>query len=1094
MREPHKYFVPGEQTVHQSVGYEGYEVKEVTSSYNPRDIEAGVQDYWTKENTYARVRALREGGNAFFFVDGPPYTTGHIHLGTAWNKIIKDTILRYHRMRGADVIERAGYDMHGLPIEVKVEHQLGFTSKKDIEEYGIAAFVEQCRTFAVTHMGIMSDQFRRLGVWLDFDNPYQTIKEDYIESAWWTLQRADERGLLERGHRVVNWCPRCETAIADSEVEYWDETDPSIFVKFPLSGRENEYLVIWTTTPWTLPANVAVAVNPAFIYARVKAKKDDVEEILWIADELIEPVLKMGRYQDYTVLERVSGSDLVGTEYTSPLAGCVPHQAEIRHRVVAADYVALENTGLVHIAPGHGWDDYLIGIREGLEAFCPVDSGGCFTPAAGAFADMYVRDANEIVIDALGGYLLARRTITHRYGHCWRCKTPIIYRATAQWFLKATAIRDSMLEEIAGVKWYPDWAGSARFHDFVKESRDWCISRQRYWGIPIPIWHCEHCGEYTVVGTIAELEERSGAKVPDPHRPYVDEVVIPCPCGGEMRRVEDIFDVWFDSAVASWATLGFPREREAFDRLWPADFITEGQDQTRGWFYSQLGASNVAFARAPYKSVLMHGFALDAEGRKMSKSFGNVVTPEEVVNQFGVDVLRFYVLWANAPWDDLKFNWDGVKTIHRTLNILWNVYRFPLPYMILDSFQPAAGEGERWDDSFVRSHIRDMPEEDRWIVSRANTLIRAIGEDMQEYHLHRETRALAAFILEDLSRWYVQLVRPRMWLEEDSPEKRYAYETFYYVMRRLITLLAPFTPYIVEEIYQNLRLAGDPESVHMLDWPEADDLLIDPALEADMGVIQSFDDAVATARQAGKRKLRWPVSETVVVTGDDGVKTALQDLNNLARTRANARAVRVVTGTWERILWQAAPVMRAIGPEFGREGPKVKALIEGADGTALKAAIEREGKAELDGYEITARHVAFTEALPAGVFAAPMKDATVYVDVALTPALEAEGYAREVIRRIQEMRRQLDLNVDDYIVADVHVADGRIVALIGEEEWKDEIAGEVRAAVLTVRHADGERPAEPFALEKDWDVEGVQMRIGISRADKRPDKGRPLDR
>ncbi|HPM54305.1 MAG TPA: class I tRNA ligase family protein, partial [Methanoculleus sp.] len=416
-------------------------MKEVTSSYNPRDIEAGVQDYWTKENTYARVRALREGGKAFFFVDGPPYTTGHIHLGTAWNKIIKDTILRYHRMRGADVIERAGYDMHGLPIEVKVEHQLGFTSKKDIEEYGIAAFVEQCRTFAVTHMGIMSDQFRRLGVWLDFDNPYQTIKEDYIESAWWTLQRADERGLLERGHRVVNWCPRCETAIADSEVEYWDETDPSIFVKFPLSGRENEYLVIWTTTPWTLPANVAVAVNPAFTYARVRAKKGDAEEILWVADELIEPVLKMGRYQDYTVLERVSGSDLVGTEYTSPLAGCVPHQAEIRHRVVAADYVALENTGLVHIAPGHGWDDYLIGIREGLEAFCPVDSGGCFTPAAGAFADMYVRDANEIVIDALGGYLLARRTITHRYGHCWRCKTPIIYRATAQWFLKATAIR-----------------------------------------------------------------------------------------------------------------------------------------------------------------------------------------------------------------------------------------------------------------------------------------------------------------------------------------------------------------------------------------------------------------------------------------------------------------------------------------------------------------------------------------------------------------------------------------------------------------------------------------------------------------------------
>ncbi|MFY9193888.1 MAG: isoleucine--tRNA ligase [Methanoculleus sp.] len=1057
-------------------------MKEVTSSYNPQEIEAGVQDYWEREDIYTRVRALRKGGKAFFFVDGPPYTTGHIHLGTAWNKIIKDAILRYHRMRGADVIERAGYDMHGLPIEVRVEHQLGFASKKDIEEYGIARFIEQCRAFAVEHMEIMSDQFRGLGVWLDFDNPYQTIKEDYIESAWWTIQQADERGLLERGHRVVNWCPRCETAIADSEVEYWDETDPSIFVKFPIIGRENEYLVIWTTTPWTLPANVAVAVNPAFTYTRVRAEKDGEVDILWIADELVESVLKMGRYQDYTVLDRVAGDDLVGVEYASPLADRVPHQSEIRHRVVMADYVELENTGLVHIAPGHGWDDYLVGIREGLEAFCPVDSAGRFTSAAGAFAGMYVRDANEAIIDALGDLLLSRRTITHRYGHCWRCKTPIIYRATAQWFLKATEIRDAMLDEIMKVKWYPDWAGSARFYDFVKGSRDWCISRQRYWGIPIPIWHCEGCGGYTVIGTIAELEERSGAKVTDPHRPYVDEITIPCPCGGEMHRVDDIFDVWFDSAVASWATLGFPREREAFDRYWPADFITEGQDQTRGWFYSQLGASNVAFGRAPYKSVLMHGFALDAEGRKMSKSTGNVVTPEEVVDRFGVDVLRFYVLWANAPWDDMKFNWDGVRTIHRAITILWNVYRFPLPYMVLDAFQPASGDDGRWDESFIRAHIHDMAEEDRWIISRVNTLARTIRDDLQEYHLHRMTRALTTFILEDLSRWYVQLVRPRMWLEEDSPEKRYAYETTYYVMRRVIALLAPVTPHITEEIYKNLRLSGDPESVHMLDWPEADDLLIDQNLEAAMEVIRSFDDAVATARQAGRRKLRWPVGKVVVVTGNGEVREAFEELGDLALIRANARTVRAIMGAWDRILWRAEPVMRAIGPEFGKEAPRVKALLEQSDGTALKAAIERDGVASLDGYEITTEHVTFAEALPEGVFAAPMEDATVYVDVTLTPDLEAEGYAREVIRRIQEMRRQLDLNVDDFIVAAVDVADERVATLVEAAEWRDVIAGEVRAETLTIRHVDEERPAGSFALERDWDVEGVQMQMGISRA------------
>ncbi len=1057
-------------------------MKEVTSSYDARAIEEWAQDFWSMRDTYAKVQQLRSAGRPFFFVDGPPYTTGHIHLGTAWNKILKDAILRYHRMCGRSVIERAGYDMHGLPIEVKVEHELGFTSKKDIEEYGIAAFIERCRTFAETHKDIMSEQFKRLGIWLDFENPYQTIKEDYIEAAWWTLKRAEERGLLERGHRVVNWCPRCETAIADSEVEYWDESDPSIFVKFPLAGRENEYLVIWTTTPWTLPANVAVAVDADFTYARVLAKKDLAEEILWIAEDLVESVLKLGRYQNFEVLERVPGSDLVGVEYRSPLADQVPQQREISHRVVAADFVTMENTGLVHIAPGHGWDDYLLGIKEGLEVFCPVDGDGCFLPSAGVFADMYVRDANDVVIDALGDHLLARKTIVHRYGHCWRCKTPIIFRATEQWFLKATEIRDRMLEEIAGVTWHPDWAGSARFHDFVADSRDWCISRQRYWGIPIPIWQCEECRKYTVVGTIAELEDLSGATIPDPHRPYVDDVTLTCSCGGVMRRVEDIFDVWFDSAVASWATLGFPRQRESFEKYWPADFITEGQDQTRGWFYSQLGASTIAFDRSPYKSVLMHGFALDAEGRKMSKSLGNVVTPDEVMNQYGVDVLRLYILSASAPWDDLKFNWDSVKTVHRAVNILWNVYRFPLPYMILDSFRPKTDADGRWDGSFVREHIRDLPEEDRWIVSRVNSLAGQVEADMQEYQLHRVTRALTSFILEDLSRWYVQLVRARMWLEEDSPEKRFAYETIYYVMRRLVALLAPFVPHITEQIYLNLRMEGDLESVHMLDRVEPDPLLIDTHLEAAMDTIRSFDDAVANARQAGKRKLRWPIEECVVVTESDLVKDAIEGLNPLAKARANSRRVTVVEGAWDRLSWQAEPVMRAIGPEFGKEGPKVKALIEQADGSALKAAIEADGKAGLGGYELTARHVTFTESLPEGVYAAPMKDATVYVDVALTPDLEAEGYAREVIRRIQEMRRQLNLNVDDFIAADVQVEDSRVADLI-RSGWAAGISQEVRASDLVIRSPgeNGSRDRQ-WALAKDWDVEGVPMRMGISQA------------
>ena len=518
----------------------------------------------------------------------------------------------------------------------------------------------------------------------------------------------------------------------------------------------------------------------------------------------VKAVLKKGRFRDFTLLEKKKGIDLRGWEYDSPLHEHVPMQRNINHKVVTADFVLLENSGIVHIAPGHGWDDYVLGTKEGLPIFCPVDGAGRFMEEGGKFAGQYVRDSNENVVAALGSHLVAQETVVHRYGHCWRCKTPIIFRATSQWFLKASEMRDLMLAEVAKVTWYPEWAGSARFYDWIKEARDWCISRQRYWGIPIPVWVCPKCNKYRVVGTLKELEVASGTPLKDPHRPFVDEVTIPCTCGGTMKRVEDIFDVWFDSAVASWATLGFPGKTAEFEKLWPADFITEGQDQTRGWFYSQLGASTIAFGRAPYRSVCMHGFALDAEGKKMSKSLGNVVTPEEVIAKVGVDVLRLYVLSSSAPWDDLKFNWEGVGTINRAVNILWNVYRFPLPYMILDRFEPSNRDGI-WDDTYVRTHLPLMPDEDRFIISRINSVATTVDAALKECQLHRATRELVSFILEDLSRWYVQLVRPRMWLEGESEQKVFAYETIYYVMRRLTGLLAPFCPHLTEEMYQNLR-------------------------------------------------------------------------------------------------------------------------------------------------------------------------------------------------------------------------------------------------------------------------------------------------
>ncbi|MCE8423877.1 MAG: isoleucine--tRNA ligase, partial [Candidatus Methanoperedens sp.] len=513
------------------------------SQYDAKATDQKIQKFWDETDAYSKVRGSRQKGKKFFFVDGPPYTTGRIHLGTAWNKIIKDSILRYKSMNGFHILDRAGWDMHGLPIEVKVEGVLGFKSKKDIEKYGVGNFVNKCKEFALSHRDEMTVQFRNLGIWLNWNDPYMTLRDEYIEAAWWTLKQAHQKKLLEKGLRVVNWCPRCETAIADSEVEYADETDPSVYVKFPIKDEEDTYIVIWTTTPWTIPANIAVAVHPSFEYVKVKVKKDGKEEILIMAAELMENVLKQGRYKEHEVLQTMLGEDL-DLKYLSPLGDKVPVQKEFKHNVYMAEFVTTENTGCVHIAPGHGLDDFELGMKHNLPIFCPVGPDGRYTEEAGDYRGMHVKEANRLVIDDLSerGLLLASGRITHRYGHCWRCKTSIIYLATEQWFLRITDIKEKMLSGIEKVKWYPEWAGYARFADWVKGSRDWCISRQRYWGIPIPVWVCEQCGETEVIGTKAELEKRAGVtNIPDLHRPNVDNVHIKCNCGKQMNRVPDVF-------------------------------------------------------------------------------------------------------------------------------------------------------------------------------------------------------------------------------------------------------------------------------------------------------------------------------------------------------------------------------------------------------------------------------------------------------------------------------------------------------------------------------------------------------------------------
>lgn len=1056
-------------------------LEEITSQYSPEKLERKIQDFWEKSDAYSKVREHRRGGKRFFFVDGPPYTTGHIHLGTAWNKIIKDSILRYRSMNGYDILDRAGWDMHGLPIEVKVEGVLGFTSKKDIEKYGVGNFIEKCKEFALNQKDDMTEQFRMLGAWLDWKDPYMTLRDEYIEAAWWTLKRAQEKDLLEQGKRVVNWCPRCETAIADSEVEYSDRDDPSIFVKFRLKDEENAYVVIWTTTPWTIPSNIAVAVHPSFEYSKVKAKTSDGrEEILIIASQLVEPVLKKGRYAGYEILGSMLGEDLTSLSYEHPLADKVPRQAAMEHNIYLADFVTAENTGCVHIAPGHGMDDFEVGLKNNLPIFCPVGSDGRYTEAAGDYTGMHIRDANTTVIEDLKerGLLLARGKITHRYGHCWRCKTPIIYLATEQWFIKISDLKEQMLSEIQQVNWYPSWAGSARFRDWIEGARDWCVSRQRYWGIPIPVWKCRTCDSMHVVGTKKELLEMSGLSGDiELHRPYVDSVTIDCPCGGKMKRVEDVFDVWFDSAVASWATLRFPQKAEDFDKWWPADFITEGHDQTRGWFYSQLGASMVAFGKAPYKSVLMHGFTLDGEGKKMSKSLGNVIEPKDVIAKYGADTLRCFVLSASAPWDDLKFNSEELGTINRTLNILWNVYRFPLPYMVLDKFDPSKVSLES-----VREHMR---REDRWILSRAQTLINDVNKAMDQYTLHRALRSINEFVLEDLSRWYVQLIRPRTWVEADDPDKLAVYRVLYEVFVIMTRVIAPFMPHLAEEMYQNLvrNVYPDaPESVHMNDWPVADESLIDKELETHMDMIRSMVEASSNARQKAGRKLRWPVSRIVVSPSSEQVAEAVASLKSVLMDQTNAKDI-VLIGVgepWDELGYEAIPNPSTIGPVYKGDAGKVLAAIKGADVMSLRRSLASSGQAEVDipggKATVTPEMVKFEERMPEAVASAEFNAGSVYVDAKLTRELESEGYAREVIRRVQDMRKELDLAVDEGIRAHIRITDQRVLDLVLDLE--QHIAKEIRAEVQVIGldvDANG-------TLSKDWDVEGVSMSIGISPA------------
>ncbi len=1047
---------------------------DVSDQYAPEDVESSVEAYWDDNDAYEAAKEAHADDPDFFFVDGPPYTSGQMHLGTAWNKTLKDALIRYKRMRGHDVTDRPGYDMHGLPIEVKVEEELGFESKKDIEEYGMEAFIEECKSFAERNRKAMDEDFESIGAWMDWDDPYKTISPEYMEATWWAFQRVHENGLVEKGKRAINQCPRCETAIADNEVEYHEIESPSIYVRFPLRDREGS-LVIWTTTPWTIPANEFVAVDPEMTYQAVRAERDGESDVLYLAEPVVEEVLKKGRYQDYEVLEELSGEEMVGWEYDHPLADEVPENPNVRGeegvgQVYAADYVEADRTGLVHSAPGHGQEDFERGHELGLPVFSPVASNGDFTAEAGAYEGTFVRDANDDIVDDLAekGLLLSSGTHSHRYGQCWRCDTDIIYLATDQWFITVTDVKEELLENIDDSEWHPQWARDNRFRNFVEDAPDWNVSRQRYWGIPLPVWVPADdpdagAEDAIVVGTREELARRVDQDVDpesvDLHRPSVDPLTI-TEDGTTYERVPDVFDVWIDSSVATWGTLDYPSVEAAYEDLWPADLIIEAHDQTRGWFWSQLGMGTAAVGEVPYEQVLMHGFANDEDGRKMSKSLGNIVTPQEAIERYGRDPLRAYLLSHDQQGADLAFSWDGLTDTQSDLNIFWNVFRFPLPYMRLDGYDPAAADLSDGELTVV----------DEWVLSRLQTVKREMTEAWDDYEIDHALDTVLSFVTEDVSRFYVKAIRERMWEEEDSASKRGAYATLSTVLLETVRLVAPFTPYIAEQMYQHLD--GDATTVHELSWPEVDEARRNPELEANMAVLRKVEEAAANARQQGGRKLRWPVPRVVVETDDEDAAAAVESLSDLLSDRVNAREVSV-TERFDELVERAEPEMGVIGPEFGAAGQDVMEAVRGESRDELEAdagdaayAVEADGER----YDLTEEMVSFRAEPPENVTGAEFESGTVYVDTSLTDDIEAEGYARDIVRRVQEMRKRLELDVEEDIRTTIDVADDRVAAFV--DDRRVFIAEETRTAEF-VDDAD--------ELVEEWDVEGVSVTIGIER-------------
>ncbi len=935
--------------------------------------EEEVRKFWEKNSIAKKARKGKAKAKGFYMMDGPPYASGHIHIGTALNKIVKDITMRNKRMQGLSVLDQPGYDTHGLPIENKVEKKLGFKTKAEIEKYGVDKFIMECRNFATEHIGIMNREFDNLGVWMDWENPYLTLNSEYIEAIWWTFKKADEKGLLYLDKYPVHVCPHCETAVAYNEIEYVKQTDTSIYVKFKVKGKENTYLVIWTTTPWTLPSNTGVMAHPKFEYVEAGVGTET-----WIlAKERLQQLMDAAE-AGYTIKKEFKGKELEGMQYENPLSknlnidwndikkypplgksafenkkikmvsGNLPQPGDLAYRVIMSErYVSIEDgTGLVHTAPGCGKEDYDAGTKAGLPVVSIVGINGLLEKEAGKYAGKKARAVDAEIIEDLAqmNALIYRHNYTHDYPVCWRCKSPLLMISTPQWFFRVTQIQKRMIELNETVEWYPSW-GKDRFRNWLENLGDWPVSRQRYWGTPLPIWICNSCGNRKIMGSAKELKEHYKGKIKDLHKPWIDEVQWGCKkCGkGTMKRIPEVLDVWFDSGVTSWGSIGYPSKKEKFEKYWPADINIEGKDQIRGWWNSQLITSTICFDEKPFKAIAMHGLILDVDKREMHKSGGNIIAPKEIIEKHNRDYLRFY-LAENFKGEDMAFDVNAFKDVQRFFNTLWNSYNYAATYLELDF------------KKHEKISAAKLETEDKWIISKLNLLAKEVKENYNSYNYPKVVSLIEYFVLEEFSRTYIKLVRER----GKGKIKKALDATFSHVLYSLIRMLAPITPHIAEHFYLHAKRKGMQESIHLTELPEFEKKNYSEPLEKEMEKAKQIIQESLSMREQNQLRLRWPLKELVLVT-----KTGKE------------------TGAVKKIIAQAANVKK------------------------------------------------FTEAKtsPKGNYAEkPFGEGKLLLNIDADSDLKEEWELMEVRRRIQDARKQLKLNPKDKVKMELDSNDLKFVS------------------------------------------------------------------